>query len=227
MSLSDVGNLMCLPFDEIEPGTPTEIHEYPIKAAANLLGNNGRNWIPLIVQEIGVDQYKVIGNSFIYAVAEVAELEEVWCIIADESPETIAVTQALAGESIPKTNLSAASREEISSALDYLMNLPSKPLKGVSFASAVSRIDEAPMRRYWDTLKPITTLGCKITKGGKLKALESVFFLEPKPLPEVIKDPKMLDSFNQTELRKMAKERKLSGYSKLKKPDLIKLLSAD
>ena len=85
MSLSDLGNLMCLPFDEIEPGEPTEAHEYLIQSAANLLGPEGRNWVPLIVKEMGPDQYQVIGNSFIYAVAAEAQLEKIWCIIADES----------------------------------------------------------------------------------------------------------------------------------------------
>ena len=75
MSLSDVGNLMCLPFDEIEPGDPTDAHEYLIQAAANLLGSEGRNWIPLIVQEIGLEQYRVVGNAFVYAVAAAADLK--------------------------------------------------------------------------------------------------------------------------------------------------------
>ncbi|MEO1127058.1 MAG: transcription termination factor rho family protein, partial [Cyanobacteria bacterium J06639_16] len=214
MSFSDVGNLMCLPFDEIEPGEPTDAPEYLIQASAKLLGPEGRNWIPLIVKETGQDEYLVVGNSFIYAVADEAGLKEVWCIIADDSEETQSIARALAGEMVPKTNLSKASRDEISSALDYLINQPSSPLKGVSLVTATTRIDEAP-RQYWDSLKPITKLGCKITAGKKLKALEQIFYLTPEPMPEVIRDRSLLESFNTTQLKAMAKKRKLTGITKM------------
>jgi hypothetical protein len=224
MGLSDVGNLMCLPFDEIEPGQPTEAHEYLIQFAASQLGPEGRNWVPLIVKETGLDQYQVIGNAFVYAVAAEAELEEVWCIIADGAPETVAVTQALAQETLPQTNLSTASREEISVAIDYLLAQPSTPLKGVSHASLVARLDEAP-RKYWKTLRPITKLGCRITAGKKLKALEQVFYLTPEPMPEVVTDRTLLESFTAAQLKVMAKKRDLQGFSKLKKSDLVNLLA--
>ncbi|MBD2112031.1 MULTISPECIES: transcription termination factor rho family protein [Cyanophyceae] len=225
MSLSDVGNLMCLPFDEIEPGEPTEAHEYLIQSAASQLGPEGRNWVPLVVKELAPDQYQVIGNSFVYAVAAEAGLEEVWCIIADDAPETVAITQALAQETLPKTNLSTASREEISAALDYLMSQPSTPLKGVSHASLVARLDAAP-RQYWKNLQPITKLGCRITAGKKLKTLEQVFYLTPEPMPEVITDRQLLESLSTQQLKTMAQKRDFKGLSKLKKADLVALLAA-
>ncbi|WP_017297055.1 Rho termination factor N-terminal domain-containing protein [Nodosilinea nodulosa] len=225
MSLSDVGNLMCLPFDEIEPGEPTEAHEYLIQFAASQLGPEGRNWVPLIVKETAPDQYQVIGNAFIYAVAAEAGLEEVWCIIADDAPETAAIAQALAQETLPKTNLSAASREEIAAAIDYLMSQADSPLKGVNQASLVARLDDAP-RQYWKNLQPITKLGCRITAGKKLKALEQVFYLTPEPLPEVVTDRALLESLNTQQLKAMAKKRDIEGLSKLKKADLINLLVA-
>ena len=225
MSFSDIGNLMCLPFDEIEPGDPTEAPEYLVQSSAKLLGPEGRNWIPLVVKEVEQDQYQVIGNSFIYAVVAEAGIQDVWCIIADDSEETQATTGALARERVPKTNLSTASREEISAALDYLINQPSSPLKGVSLATATTRIDEAP-RKYWDSLQPISKLGCKITAGKKLKALERLFYLTPEPLPEVIRDRDLLESFNTKQLKDLAKKRKMKGYSKMTKSKLIDVLAA-
>ncbi|MDB9527045.1 Rho termination factor N-terminal domain-containing protein [Oscillatoria sp. CS-180] len=224
MSLSDTGNLMCLPFEEIEPGIPTEVHAYLIQETAKYLEEQSRNWVPLIVKEVGLDQYQVIGNSFIYAVASEAGLEEVWCIIADSTPETESLTQALCREIIPKVNLSTANRDEISSALDFLMLLPNSPLKGVNHASAVARIDEAP-RQYWKSLTPITKLGCRITVGKKLKFLEQVFYLTPQPIPKVITDRRLLDSFSTKELKVLAKKREIRGYSKKKKAELIELLA--
>ena len=225
MSLSDVGHLMCLPFDEIEPGNPTEVHEYLIQSAANQLALKGRNWIPVIVRETSPDQYRVIGNSFIYAVAAEAGLEEVWCIIADDEPDTEAITQSLAQETIPRTNLSTASRDEISSALDFLIRQPNSPLKGINHASVVARIDESP-RQYWTSLTPITKLGCRITAGKKLKALEQIFYLTPEPMPEVIGDRKLLESLNTKQLRAMAKKRGLKGISKMKKSALVESLTS-
>ncbi len=224
-NLSDVGNLMYLDLDIIEPGEIAKTSEYLITATANELSKtDGRNWIPLIVKEIAEDRYQVIGNSFIYTVAEAAGLEKVWCIIADNSQETAKVTKILAREETPKINLSTASRDEIRAALEYLIEKPDTVLKGVKIPVATNRIDEAP-RQYWQDFKPITKLKCGITLGKKVKALEEVFYLTPESLPDNIRDPKILNSLTVKELKAMAKKRKTSGYSKLSKNKLVALLS--
>ena len=225
MGLSDLGNLMCLPFEEIEPGEPTEVHGYIIQEAAKFLATENRNWVPLIVKQTGIDQYQVIGNSFVYAVASEAEVTEVWCIIADDKPNTELLTKILFQETLPKINLSTATRDEISNALDFLIGLPNSPLKGINHASAVARIDDAP-RQYWKNLTPITKLGCRITLGKKLKALEQVFYLTPQPIPDVITDRKFLGSLTSKELKAMAKKRELKGYSKKSKAALVELLAS-
>lgn len=223
MSLTTIGNLMCLPLEEIKPGVPTEAHEYLIYSTAKLLRETQRNWVPLVVQEIGEDEYQVIGNSFIYAVVAEAGLSEVWCVVADREPDTVLSVQALAQEIIPKTNLSIASRDEIKSGLDYLISQPDSLLKGVNLATATNRIDEAP-RKYWKDLKPITKLGCRIT-SSKIKALDKVFYLTPEPLPDIIRDRTLLESFTVKELQTQARKRNISGRSKLKRQELIELLA--
>jgi hypothetical protein len=224
-NLSDVGNLMYLDLEIIESSEINNQSEYLITATAKELSNtNGRNWIPLVVKEVAEDRYQVIGNSFIYAVAEAAGLEKVWCIIADDSEETAKITKILAGEKIPKINLSTATRDEIKIALQYLIEQPNTPLKGVKLPVATNRIDEAP-RQYWQNFEPITQLKCGITKGKKLNALKEVFELTPQPMPNVIKKPTVLNTLTITELKKIAKERGITGYSKKKKSDLIELLS--
>ena len=224
-SLSDIGNLMHLYLDEIEPGEATTAPDFLIQASAQVLNEKcDRNWIPIVVKEIGEDQYQVIGNSFTYAVAEEAGLERVWCVIADDSDETAEVARVLSGEEVPKINLSKASRDEINIALQYLIELPGSDLKKVKLATVTNRIEEAP-RQYWKTLDPIANLKCGITRGKKLSALKSVFYLTPQPMPEVITDPVLLKSLTATELKKMAKKRGITGYSKLKKSELINVLS--
>ena len=224
-SLSDIGNLMHLYLDEIEPGAATTAPDFLIRASAQILNEKcDRNWVPIIVKETGKDQYQVIGNSFVYAVVEEAGLDRVWCVIADDNDSTAEISKVLSGEEIPKINLSKASRDEITAALQYLIELPGSDLKKVKLATATNRIDEAP-RQYWKTLDPIANLKCGITRGKKLNALKSVFYLTPQPMPEVITDPVLLNSLTATELKKMAKKRGISGYSKLKKNELVNVLS--
>jgi len=224
-NLGDVGNLMHLYMHEINPGKGTDSPEFLIAATAKILKESGgRNWVPVIIKETGEDEYEVIGNSFIYAVAEEAGLEKIWCIIADSKDTTVELTQVLCGEVTPKINLSSATRDEIKTALQYLIEKPGTELKSVKLLVATDRIDEAP-RQYWKTLEPITKLGCGITKGKKLNALKEVFYLAPQPMPEVSKEPINLKTLTVGELRTIAKKRGITGYSKKKKDELVKLLS--
>jgi hypothetical protein len=225
--LSNIGNLMHLYLEEIEPVKGTDASEFVIKAAAKSLNaSKGRNWVPLIVKETSEDKYKVIGNSFIYAVAEQAGLEKVWCIIADSSEETEDSTKILAGEKVPKINLSTATRDEIKLALEYLLEKSGTTLKGIKLLVATERIAEAP-RQSWKNFDPITKLKCGITKGAKLKALEEVFYLAPPVIiePEPSKKPN-LSKLTLAEIKARAKEAGISGYSKKPKAELIKLLEA-
>ncbi|MEH2272838.1 MAG: Rho termination factor N-terminal domain-containing protein [Nostoc sp.] len=224
-SLSNIGNLMHLYLDEIDPGEGTNAPEFLIKASAHLLNQKGgRNWIPVIVKETGKDKYQVIANSFIYAIAEAAHLDRVWCIITDGSDETVEVTKVLAGEEIPKINLSKASRDEIMAALEYLIEQPGSVLKAVKPAIATNRIDEAP-REYWKTLDPILNLKCGITKGKKLDALNQVFYLTPQPMPDTITDTAILQTMTIADLKTIAQKRGITGITKMKKDDLVKALS--
>ncbi|WP_088894357.1 Rho termination factor N-terminal domain-containing protein [Leptolyngbya ohadii] len=220
-----VGKLMYLYLDEIEPGEGTDSPAFLIKASAHLLNQKGgRNWVPVIVKETGKDKYQVIGNSFVYAIAEEAGLERIWCIIADDSSETAEVVKVLAGEQIPKINLSKASRDEIRSGLEYLIEQPGSTLKTVKLAIATNRIDEAP-RQYWKTLDPIINLKCGITKGKKLDALKEIFYLTPQSMPDTITDAGILQTMSTADLKAMAKKRGITGLSKMKKDDLVEALS--
>ena len=224
-NLSDVGNLMYLDLELIEANNVVANSEYLVKATAQELSSgDARNWIPLIVREVAEDSYQVIGNSFIYAVAEAAGLEKVWCIIADDSEATAKLSRMLAQEEIPRINLSNASTEEIKSALEYLTQQPDSPIKKLDLLKATNRIDESP-RKYWQNFIPVTKLGCGITAGKKVKALEQVFYLTPEPIPDDIKDAKLLNTLAVGELKKMAKKRGLSKYSSFSKAKMVSLLS--
>ncbi len=222
----EIGSLMYLYLDDLELSEPIETSEFLIYGAAKAVNEaGGRNWLPIIVTQVGDNRYQVIGNKFSYAVAEQAELEKVWCIIADNSQATADVSQLLAQEKSPKINLATATFDEIKMGLEYLVNRPVNPLKGVKVTTASNRIDEAP-RQYWrESLEEVIKLKCGITKGKKLEIFKEVFYVTPQPLPDKVTDPNILEIFNVSELKAIAKKRGLKGYSKKKRNELISMLS--
>lgn len=228
MEYTDVGTLKHVYLDEIEITNGTDTPDFLIKSTAKLLQQTGgRNWLPVIVKEVGKDRYQLIGNSFVYAVAEQAGIERVWCVIADNTEDTAMLSRVLAREETPKLNLSIASREEIKSALQFLIEQPNSPLKTVNLATATARIDEAP-RQFWKSLDEIVSLKCGITRGKKLDLLKTVFYLTPhsQPVAENGTFPEeVLKLKTVSELKKLAKERGIAGLSKMKKADLIRVLS--
>ncbi|MGY6528319.1 MAG: Rho termination factor [Cyanobacterium sp.] len=227
--LDDIGNLMYLYLDDIKVKHLTEKSFFLISATAKLLHQNQtRNWLPLIVKETGEDQYELIANSFAYQVAKEANLERVWCIIADGSQETSEISQILMGEKIPKINLSTASKEEISQAIEYLFSLPNIELKSIRRykQKLIDNISSSPIRKYWKNLKPIGNLRCGIgNRGKKLNELAQVFYLTPESIPMDTTDKNILNNLTLTELRDIAKARKLKKYSNLKISQLVDLLS--
>jgi len=179
----NIGELMHLPLESINVDAGTYESEFIINAAADtVLATDRRNWIPVIVQEIGNYQYEVVANHFIYAVAQQANLERVWCIIIEPDAKLIEQAKVLAKESTPKINLATASGDAILAALRHLIAEPGTPLKGVDVIVAANRIEEAD-RSQWADFTPIIKLKCGITKGKKLDALSKIFFITPPPPP--------------------------------------------
>ncbi|MEH2316042.1 Rho termination factor [Nostoc sp.] len=185
----NIGKLMHLKLTDIEPGEKFSESEFIIKAAAEtVLEADGRNWIPVIIKEIGDYQYQVVSNHFVYAVAQQAKLERVWCIVILPESQSIEQAKILAREVLPKVNLNTASQDTILAALKYLISEPSSALKSVDPILATNRIVESN-RKSWSNFNPILTLKCGITKGKKLDALAKVFFvsaLPPLPPPEIV-----------------------------------------
>ncbi|HEY9626510.1 MAG TPA: hypothetical protein V6C84_04345 [Coleofasciculaceae cyanobacterium] len=176
-----IGELMHLPLESINVNEGTYESEFIINAAAEtVLATDGRNWIPVIVQEVGNYQYEVVANHFIYAVMQQANLERVWCIIIEPESKLIEQAKVLAKEITPKINLTTASGDAILAALRHLIAEPCTPLKGVDVSVAANRIEEAD-RSQWIDFSPILKLKCGLTKGKKLDALSKVFFITPPP----------------------------------------------
>jgi hypothetical protein len=222
--------LMHLWLHEITVPEPTDAPQFLLDVVSEALKQSGgKNWIPVIVKEVSKGEYVVVANSFIYAAAENAGLEKAWCVIVDHDESAEYLTKVLAREIVPKLDLATASYEQIQGALEYVSEKPNSALKGFKLLVAVNRIAEAP-RQNWKSLDELTKLKCGITKGKKLDALKEVFTLNVKSVKEPVevnapKPIQSLDSLNLTELKAMAKDKKLKGYSKKTKAELVDLLS--
>jgi hypothetical protein len=176
----NIGKLKHLLLKEIEPSEKFSESEFIITAAAEaILQANGRNWIPLIVKEIADYKYQVVSNHLVYVAAQKAKLERVWCIVILSDDQSIEQAKILAKEVTPKVNLATASKDIIFAALQYLIAEPASALKGVDPVLATNKI-AAANRESWLDLNPITALKCGITKGKKLDALSTVFFVYPQ-----------------------------------------------
>lgn len=179
----NIGQLVCLPLESIQSEQSVNESEFIVAAAADSIrATGGRNWIPLIVKETREYEYEVVGNNFIFAVSHCAGLEKVWCIIIEPKASLIEQVKLLARETEPRVNLAHASRNTILSALRYVASQPASPLKGVDLTVATNRIEDSN-RSVWKDLTPITKLSCGITKGKKLEALSSIFFIDAPPPP--------------------------------------------
>lgn len=184
---NNIGKMMILPIDDIKSEQQSsELEFLVIVAAEAILQSGGRNWVPIIVQDLGDYKYQVVSNYFVYAVAHKAKLQEVWCIVIDPKPENIELAKILTKESFPKVNLSTASKETILVAMQYLAERQGWQEKLV--IDAANKIALAN-RETWLDFSPLKKLKCGIS-GKKLDEFEKIFYLSPPPppppLPEIV-----------------------------------------
>ncbi len=176
----NIGKLMHLNLSKIESAEPCSESEFIIAGAAEaVLQAGNRNWIPIIVKETGDYQYQVVSNHFVYAVAQQAKLDLVWCIVIDPKPSNIEQAKILAREANPTVNLSTASKDTIIAVLKYLVKEHNwKNVKPVETANKI--VDSN--REQWSDFTPLTKLQCGLTKA-RLDFIGKVFFISPPPPP--------------------------------------------
>ena len=176
----NIGKLMHLNLSKIESAEPCSESEFIIAGAAEaVLQAGNRNWIPIIVKETGDYQYQVVSNHFVYAVAQQAKLDLVWCIVIDPKPSNIEQAKILAREANPQVNLSTASKDTIIAVLKYLVKEHNwKNVKPVETANKI--VDSN--REHWSDFTPLTKLQCGLTKA-RLDFIAKVFSISPPPPP--------------------------------------------
>ncbi|MEG4205150.1 hypothetical protein QUA20_14600 [Microcoleus sp. Pol7_A1] len=176
----NIGKLINLKLSKIESAEPCSESEFIIAGAAEaVLQAGNRNWIPIIVKETGESQYQVVSNHFVYAVAQQAKLDLVWCIVIDPKPSNIEQAKILAREANPQVNLSTASKDTIIAVLKYLVKEHNwKNVKPVETANKI--VDSN--REQWSDFTPLTKLQCGLTKA-RLDFIAKVFSISPPPPP--------------------------------------------
>ena len=176
----NIGKLMHLKLSKIESAEPCSESEFIIAGAAEaVLQAGNRNWIPIIVKETGDYQYQVVSNHFVYAVAQQAKLDLVWCIVIDPKPSNIEQAKILAREANPQVNLSTASKDTIIAVLKYLVKEHNwNNVKPVETANKI--VDSN--REQWSDFTPLTKLQCGLTKA-RLDFIAKVFSISPPPPP--------------------------------------------
>ena len=176
----NIGKLMHLNLSKIESAEPCSESEFIIAGAAEaVLQAGNRNWIPIIVKETGDYQYQVVSNHFIYAVAQQAKLDLVWCIVIDPKPSNIEQAKILAREANPTVNLSTASKDTILAVLKYLVK--EHNWKNVKLVETANKIVDSN-REQWSDFTPLTKLQCGLTKA-RLDFIAKVFSISPPPPP--------------------------------------------
>jgi hypothetical protein len=187
-NFDNIGQLMYLPLGKIDSEIEFTESEFILEAAVeSVIKASGRNWIPLIVQELD-NRYKLVSNPFVYAVMLRANLDKVWAIVIDPDSKNIEQAKILAREITPKINLSIASRSSIQAGLKFLQD--GGDLKGVDPLKATNRLDDTD-RTTWKDFTPITKLSCGITKA-KIAPLDKVFYLEPQKVEPIPEPPKIV-----------------------------------
>ena len=172
---SDIGKYLRLPLYQIKLQERTEkSNSIVIEAIAEKLQQNQRNFLPIIVEEIDEDEYKVLLNGHVLEAAEKAKLNFVWCILADEQRrKQIEIESKQRFE----VNMLTASEERITGMLTYIKTNHSgwriEP-------QTVAKIIVEHRNEEWKKRKPfiaLTKLKCGIG-DKKLETLKNYFCLK-------------------------------------------------
>jgi hypothetical protein len=148
-----------------------------LKTIAQELSGTGKNILPVVVRLLGEDKYQAILNTQILDAARLVHLDFVWCIVVNQAMQQQIEVEL--GQTL-WVNLTTASEQDLADTLTYLASQPGSPLKGLEATIAASKI-AAEDRSTWQDFTPIIKLKCGITKGKKLDALATAFYLTPPP----------------------------------------------
>lgn len=167
---SDIGKYLRIPRKQIhlreqeKESTPAVL----IEAIAEKLKVNERNYLPIIIEEVDEDEYEVLLNGHVLEAAEKANLDFVWCILADEKRrKQIEIESKQRFE----VDLLTASETIIADMIQYIKK--NYNWTRVNPEKAAKIIVEKRSNR-WKEVKAVKKTGCGIGKQ-KIEILEKYF----------------------------------------------------
>lgn len=165
---SDIGKYLRIPRKQIHLREKESTPAVLIEAIAEKLKVNERNYLPIIIEEVDEDEYEVLLNGHVLEAAEKANLDFVWCILADEKRrKQIEIESKQRFE----VDLLTASETMISEMIQYIKK--NYNWTQVNPENAAKIIVEKRSNR-WKEVKEVTKTGCYIGKQ-KLEILEKYF----------------------------------------------------
>ena len=167
---SDIGSYTRVPRKLIHMRSGQEkSHPTVIQAIAEKLKVNGRNFLPLIIEQVDEEEYEVLFNAHILEAAQEANLNFVWCILADEERRGQIEVEA---KQKFEVNLLTASEETIAGMFSYIKTM--QPGFSQVNPEQVAKAVVNNRNSSWKSLSPLTKLRCKVGQK-KLKVLENYF----------------------------------------------------
>ncbi|MDS3859954.1 SAP domain-containing protein [Thermosynechococcaceae cyanobacterium BACA0444] len=182
-SFSDTGHLIQVPIESVEvpENSVLTVPAFQIFPLSEKLQTPGlRNWLPVIVKEASPRVYSVVANSHIFYAMQQAGQNYLWVVVIPNEQDVESQVVYLSGQNL-KTNLCTANKEAIIETLRHLQSTPSNKIPTLDINLLTERILNAPSRKTWKSLKPLTNLGVTGLTAAKLKIFEQVFEAIPEP----------------------------------------------
>ena len=170
---SDIGKYLRLPQKQIKirPGEELE-NTAVIEAIADKIRENGRNFLPVIVEEVDEDEYEVLMNAHVLEAVRQANQDFVWCILADEKRRKQMEIESMQRFEV---NILTASEQAIAGMLDYIKST-NPGWTQVDPKTAAQKIVEN-RQDSWKSFNPIAKLRCRIGRK-KLTTLQNYFCIQ-------------------------------------------------
>lgn len=177
---TDIGKYLKIPTKRLLRDKNTPMDPFVRAVIKDELIRRGRNFIPVIVEECeDSEDYRILFNDHIYIGAIAAELDFVWCIIADQDRQSQVEVESLQRFHV---DLMTASEELLRETFDYIRDqYPScGGQRGIQSEKAAKEIIAKRDTTQWQNctsekrLKKLTTLKCGI--GEKKLPLLARYF---------------------------------------------------
>lgn len=139
----------------------TDAHPVLLKAIAQELKKQGKNILPVFVQQLRDEEYRAFSNIHVLEAARQAKSDFVWCIVVDETMR--AQVQVELGQ-VVRVNILTASISEITQTIEYLQG-QNPDLKKIIPLKVAEAIAEYRATKQPANLSFLTKMKCGIGKA--------------------------------------------------------------